>query len=249
MVCTLGRAGVAAGADGGGHARVADRLGRHRNGHWLRQIVTRRKTMPVLTGAGLKVSSTFCPPCTPRPTARVMVLSVRCCSTGRILRTLLQRALSAGLARALCRAARRPSPFRAVRVRAAPARGLRVRQWPASDALPTRPRRRQWRSCAPDRGRTPTCPSPREVAQYRAARRRQRHFAGGELRRLGRLANRRCNRRAVPRALTDRRHESAAVRPSVSAAAARRAGPTRFPTATSSRRRGGLPWRAAPSTT
>ncbi len=34
----LGPAGVAAGADGRRHARVADRLGRHRNAHRLRQI-------------------------------------------------------------------------------------------------------------------------------------------------------------------------------------------------------------------
>jgi len=41
----------------------------------------RRNTMPVSGGAGRKVSSTFCPLCKPTPTAVVMVLSVRCCST------------------------------------------------------------------------------------------------------------------------------------------------------------------------
>jgi hypothetical protein len=38
---------------------------------------TRRKTMPESAGAGRSVSSTFWPPCTPTPTARVIDLSVR----------------------------------------------------------------------------------------------------------------------------------------------------------------------------
>ncbi len=40
----------------------------------------RRNVMPLSGGAGLSVSSTFCPLCTPTPTARVRDLRVRCCS-------------------------------------------------------------------------------------------------------------------------------------------------------------------------
>ena len=41
---------------------------------------TRRNTMPWSGGAGRRINSTRCPPCTPTPTARVMALSVRCFS-------------------------------------------------------------------------------------------------------------------------------------------------------------------------
>ena len=41
--------------------------------------------MPVSGGAGRSVSSTFWPLCTPRPTARVIDLSVRCASMRRIV--------------------------------------------------------------------------------------------------------------------------------------------------------------------
>ena len=44
---------------------------------------TRRNTMPVSGGAGRRVSSTLCPLCSPMPTARVIDLSVRCCSMER----------------------------------------------------------------------------------------------------------------------------------------------------------------------
>lgn len=46
---------------------------------------TRRNTMPASMGAGLSVSSTRCPLCSPTPTARVMDLRVRCWSTAAIL--------------------------------------------------------------------------------------------------------------------------------------------------------------------
>ena len=45
---------------------------------------TRRKTMPESAGAGRSVSSTFWPPCTPTPTARVIDLSVRCASIAEL---------------------------------------------------------------------------------------------------------------------------------------------------------------------
>ena len=79
MVCTFGRAGVAAGRDVES-MRVSETdvvltgmsTGCGRS--------TRRNTMPVSGAAGRSVSSTFWPLCSPTPTARVIDLSVRCWS-------------------------------------------------------------------------------------------------------------------------------------------------------------------------